>query len=86
MTYQIKIFSRHLSKYSGIIKIFSFFDLIIRLFMFTYSARHARAFFLPIDRGLPPFDRGYTVIYFTFAAKMGGFFFALFTAVQISSN
>lgn len=45
MTFQIKIFSRHLSKYSGIIKISSFFDLIIQLFMFTYSARHARAFF-----------------------------------------
>lgn len=53
MTYQIKIFSRHLSKYSGIIKISSFFDLIIQLFMFTYSARHVRAFFLPIDRVYP---------------------------------
>nr|DAK06831.1 MAG TPA: hypothetical protein [Caudoviricetes sp.] len=42
--------------------------MIIQLFMFTYSARHTRAFLLPIDRGLPPFDKGYTVICFTFAA------------------
>nr|DAT12084.1 MAG TPA: hypothetical protein [Caudoviricetes sp.] len=46
-----------------------------RLFIINYQARHARAFFLPFDRGLPPFDRGYTVICFTFTAYMGGFLF-----------
>nr|DAY07374.1 MAG TPA: hypothetical protein [Caudoviricetes sp.] len=37
-----------------------------------------RALFLPLDRGLPPFDRGYTVICFTFTAYMGGFLFPFF--------
>nr|DAE11854.1 MAG TPA: hypothetical protein [Siphoviridae sp. ctD3x5] len=29
---------------------------------------------MSLDRGLPLFDRGYTVICFTFAAHLGGFF------------
>nr|DAK14718.1 MAG TPA: hypothetical protein [Caudoviricetes sp.] len=48
---------------------------MVRLFIIDYQARHARAFLLPLGRGFPPFDRGYTVICFTFTALFGRFSF-----------
>nr|DAX54431.1 MAG TPA: hypothetical protein [Caudoviricetes sp.] len=65
------------------IQIFSYNTVLLALFCLDCSLSITKPatrglFFSPVDRGLPPFDRGYTVICFTFAAQMGGFLFPFF--------